>query len=216
MLKQIGLALHNYHDAHGSFPPAFILGPDGRPWHSWRVLILPQLDGADLYNEYSFSEPWDGPGNIKLLNRRPHVFDCPSRRERTEGKSPILASAGILACGSGSARRGVTTSFAAALGPDCVFRGSDPVTIKDISDGTSGTIMIGELTDAEIPWTKPEDIDIQTRPRIGDPLGFSGSGRDGIVQFLMADGSVAKFHPSTPQSKIDARYTRNGGERVAP
>src|SRR6185295_15143515 len=43
-LKQLGQALRNYHDVYGSFPPAFVPGPDGRPWHSWRVLILPYLD----------------------------------------------------------------------------------------------------------------------------------------------------------------------------
>src|SRR5712691_1116717 len=53
-LKHIGLALHNYHDTYGTFPPAFVLGPDGRPWHSWRVLILPYLECKPLYDEYHF------------------------------------------------------------------------------------------------------------------------------------------------------------------
>jgi hypothetical protein len=58
-LRQIGLALQNYHDQHGSFPPAYTLGPDNKPWHSWRVLILPQLGEQKLYQEYRFDEPWD-------------------------------------------------------------------------------------------------------------------------------------------------------------
>ena len=40
-LKQIGLAMHNFHDVHRHLPPAVIVGPDGKPWHSWRVLLLP-------------------------------------------------------------------------------------------------------------------------------------------------------------------------------
>src|SRR4051812_3837711 len=40
-LKDIALALHNYHDAYGTFPPAYIADQNGRPMHSWRVLILP-------------------------------------------------------------------------------------------------------------------------------------------------------------------------------
>ncbi|MFN0054259.1 MAG: DUF1559 domain-containing protein, partial [Planctomycetales bacterium] len=48
-LHQIGLALHNYHDAFNSFPPAYIPDASGRPMHSWRVLILPFLDQAPLY-----------------------------------------------------------------------------------------------------------------------------------------------------------------------
>src|SRR5687767_14136115 len=42
-LKQIALALHNYHDVYGSFPPAYIADKDGRPMHSWRVLLLPYI-----------------------------------------------------------------------------------------------------------------------------------------------------------------------------
>src|SRR6476661_8060061 len=77
-LKQIGLALHNYHDVNGCFPPAYIADENGKPMHSWRVLILPYLDQAALHTEYNFSEPWDGPNNSRLLARRPAVYACPS------------------------------------------------------------------------------------------------------------------------------------------
>src|SRR5690349_21111160 len=63
-LKQIGLALHNYHDTYGSFPPAYVADAEGRPMHSWRVLILPFIDCNDLYKEYNFSEPWSSPDNL--------------------------------------------------------------------------------------------------------------------------------------------------------
>src|SRR5260221_9789347 len=57
-LKQIGLALHNYHGVWGSFPPPYIPDEQGRPKHSWRTLILPMFDQAPLYNKYRFDEPW--------------------------------------------------------------------------------------------------------------------------------------------------------------
>src|SRR5687768_410242 len=60
-LKCISIWIHWYVDAHGHFPPAYLPGPDGRPWHSWRVLILAYHgEGDDLYRQYSFDEPWDG------------------------------------------------------------------------------------------------------------------------------------------------------------
>ena len=65
-LKQIGLAMHAYHQKYGSFPPAYIAGKDGKPKHSWRLLILPFLDQEDLYREYRFDEPWNGPHNSQL------------------------------------------------------------------------------------------------------------------------------------------------------
>ena len=43
-LKQIALALHNYADEHGEFPPAYTVDEQGQPLHSWRTLILPYLE----------------------------------------------------------------------------------------------------------------------------------------------------------------------------
>src|SRR5262245_60216991 len=43
-LKQIGLALHNYHDKYGALPPAYTVDEDGKPLHSWRTLILPFME----------------------------------------------------------------------------------------------------------------------------------------------------------------------------
>ncbi|MEZ6114117.1 MAG: DUF1559 domain-containing protein [Pirellulaceae bacterium] len=62
-LKQIELALHNYHDTFKSFPPAYIADANGRPMHSWRVLILPFMEQRELYDQCRFDEPWDGPNN---------------------------------------------------------------------------------------------------------------------------------------------------------
>ena len=47
-MKQIGVALHNYHDAHGCFPPAYIADANGRPMHSWRILLLAFLSESAL------------------------------------------------------------------------------------------------------------------------------------------------------------------------
>ena len=60
------MAVANYHETFGSFPPAFVNGPDGTPWHSWRVLILPYLQQQKLYESYNFAEPWNGPNNRTL------------------------------------------------------------------------------------------------------------------------------------------------------
>ena len=214
-LKQFGLALHNYHDTYGTFPPAFVLGPDGRPWHSWRVLILPFLECNPLYEEYRFDEPWDGPNNRKLLAQMPEVFACPSRPR--DAKADLLAtmSFGLLACGADrvSVRDG-KTSYAAVLGQDCAFRGTVAVTIKDITDGTSNTALIGESNRTKIPWMKPEDIDIAFHPKLGDPDGFSSYHDQGGCHFLMGDGTVRNLRHDLPQATVDAIYTRNGGEIV--
>src|SRR4051794_6845264 len=50
-LKQIGLALQNYHDDYGTLPPAYIADSTGKPIHSWRVLLLPYIEQKLLYDK---------------------------------------------------------------------------------------------------------------------------------------------------------------------
>ncbi|MBS0265492.1 MAG: DUF1559 domain-containing protein [Planctomycetes bacterium] len=192
-LKQIGLALHMYHDRWNSFPPAFVADANGKPMHSWRVLILPQLGRDDLYQQYKFDEPWDGPNNSRLLSQMPQVYACPN-----QGNTP----------------GGTTTAYAAPFGEKCIFRGSTPVKFSDISDGTSNTILVGEASGAGIPWMKPDDIDIKLHSTLGDPQGFS-SHHTGGINILMGDGAVRFLSQNTQQSTVDSLFSRNGGETIA-
>ncbi len=78
-LKQIGLALHNYHDTTNGFPAAAITSKDGKPLLSWRVAILPYIEQQELYNQFHLNEPWDSPHNKTLIARMPVAYNCPSR-----------------------------------------------------------------------------------------------------------------------------------------
>jgi type II secretory pathway pseudopilin PulG len=193
-LRQIGLALHNYHETYGAFPPAYVADASGKPMHSWRVLILPFLDQQGLYNEYNLAEPWDGPNNSRLLARIPPQYICVS--------NPTDAGS-------------TNTAYAAAFGTRCVFRGFEPVNLREITDGASNTLLVVEAADAGIPWMKPEDVDITKHPSLGDSSGFS-SHHTGGVHGLMCDGQV-RFIPNAidPQT-LKALFTRDGGEPVAP
>ncbi len=74
-LKEIAIALHHYHDKHGRFPPAVVHSADGKPLYSWRVALLPFLQGqAKLHAEFKLDEPWDSDHNQKLLPRMPKVY----------------------------------------------------------------------------------------------------------------------------------------------
>lgn len=212
-LKQFGLAMHNYHQEYGSFPPAFVLGPDGRKWHSWRVLILPYLEQRPLYDEYRFDEPWDGPNNRKLLTKMPQIFACPSRP--CEAQPSALLAIGVLACNDrpGPSVANGFTSYAAVLGQDCSFRGAQLVSLKEITDGSTNTLLIGESTRTKIPWTKPDDIDTAFHSTLGDPAGFSGQHGEGVM-FLFVDGHVKFVSTTTSQATIDALFTRNGDELI--
>ena len=87
-LKQIGLAMHNYHAMHKTFPPAYTVDKAGKPLLSWRVLILPYLEQDALYKEFHLDEPWDSEHNRALIDRMPATYRCPdaarSRRARQD------------------------------------------------------------------------------------------------------------------------------------
>lgn len=185
-LKQIGLALHNYHDVNKSFPPAVLFGPDGKTPYSWRVAILPYVEGEALFRQYNFTEPWDSENNKKVLAKMPAVFRDPNDPE-----------------GSTNA------SYFALTGPTTIFSGKEGTQIQRITDGTSNTLMVVEAK-RDIPWTKPDDIPYaadKAVPKLGGhyPDGFLG---------LIADGSVRFFSSSIDEKVLRGLFTKEGGERV--
>ena len=139
-LKQIALAIHNYATANKCFPPAFIADKDGKPMHSWRVLLLPYLGEEELYRQYRFDEPWDSPHNQVLAAQMPRVYHCPSdpKTDSTE------------------------TSYAMLVGPHAISDGPTGRGFGDIKDGFSYTIMVVEAAGVGINWLEPQDIDAET------------------------------------------------------
>jgi hypothetical protein len=196
-LVQIGLALHNSHDVPGNFPPAYVADANGRPLFSWRVLLLPYLGEQALFDQFDTSKPWFDRTNLAVLQQMPEVFRGP------------LAS-----------RRSIFTHYAGVAGPgtffDCVQARTDGTAcagtrLAAITDGTSNTVAVGEVAQALIPWTMPDDVDIRTHPTLGARGGFSSILKDG-VPFVFADGSVQFLPTSTPTDVLHAFFTINGNE----
>ena len=171
-LKMIGLAMLNYEAAQRHFPPAVLYGPDGKTPYSWRVAVLPFLDRDDLYREYHFDEPWDGPNNRKLIEKMPEVFRCPSEpAESTNASYFVLA------------------------GPGTMFDGKEGTKVKQIVDGMANTLLIVEAK-RDIPWTKPEDIPYDPAAPLPKLGGYFERGFNVVI----ADGSV-RLLPSTIREK---------------
>jgi beta-lactamase regulating signal transducer with metallopeptidase domain len=189
-LKQILLAMHNYHSANDCFPPAVLYGPDGKTPYSWRVALLPYLEQADLFNQYKFDEPWDGPNNIKLIDRMPAVFACPD-------DEAALASH--------------FSSYFVLREKDTLFPDrKEGVNLQEIIDGTSNTIMVVEAK-RPVPWTKPEDIPYDP----SHPLRGIGQLHPGGFLAGMADGSVRFFKDSINPDMLRALFTRASGEVIS-
>src|SRR5262249_16761652 len=79
-LRQVSLGMINRADMNaGDMLPAVVYSQDGKPLYSWRVLILPYIDQANLFHQFNLDEPWDSPNNKALLARMPKTFHDPGR-----------------------------------------------------------------------------------------------------------------------------------------
>jgi hypothetical protein len=212
-LRQIGLALHNFQTAYGQFPPAVVYGPDGRPWHSWRVLILPLLDQRQLFNQYDFTQPWDSPKNRAILNEMPAVYRDPQNGEEAGSSTHYAALVGERTAFSS---RGSRLTIANGTASSDLFKG---ISLSRITDGTSNTIAIAPVDPArKIPWTKPEDIAVgRDFPGLGRPGGIFTPTRiagDGVAPVLFLDGSVRLLSERTDLATLRALTSMNGGEII--
>jgi hypothetical protein len=184
-LKQLALAMFNYADAHGHFPPPAIKGPNG-DLHSWRIAILPYVEQDALYNEYRLTEPWDSDHNKKLLAKMPDVFRSPVEPPGT-----------------------TNSSYYVLVGKETVFPMGEGVKFQDITDGMSNTIMIVE-SKRDIPWTKPDDIAYSP----DQPLPPLGGYHDGIISVAFADGSAQVVQQQTDQTTLRRMIEKADGQPV--
>lgn len=179
-LKQMGLAVHGFHDSFGFLPPDRIVNE----WSTWAVHILPFMEQDavhklwDVQKRYS-RQPFPPPGETGPFDGRDpcprnlKVFFCPSRRgvpgtfsmgdstansptPRPGGRSDYAANGGsqdssangamMIGRASGVRPDGtiITGSFATAPADTRVLSWRGQLTLTDISDGTSNTLLIGE------------------------------------------------------------------------
>jgi prepilin-type processing-associated H-X9-DG protein len=195
-LKQLAIAMHNYHDTYGCLPPAYIADADGNPMHSWRVLLLPFLEQFPLYERYKFDEPWNSPNNSAVTNQFVDVFRCASASETPSTE----------------------TNYMLVTGPGTLFESDKTSSFRDVTDGTSNTIMIVEVVGTGVSWAEPKDLDAS---KIAFPLSSGGASSTGSrhpsgVNVAMGDGSARFISDAISPQTFRALITRAGGEVTGP
>jgi len=194
-LSQIAFALWDYKERHGHYPPASLADKTGRPMHSWRVLLLEILD-PNLYAQYRFDEPWNGPNNRKLVDQMPDYYCCTNDHYRSEH----------------------LTSYFMVVGPDVVSRPGVKATRADIRDDPAETALVVEVADAHVNWMEPRDLDARTLrlddPTARKPLTVSSHdpGGPGIVFADFHGARIAGGNVSP--TLLRALITRSGGETI--
>jgi prepilin-type N-terminal cleavage/methylation domain-containing protein len=273
-LKQLGLALHSYHDGMAAFPPGYIYntgsgqaapGSDrpsrklDRPtWPTeaglacdpgwgWAAFLLPQLEQDNLYKQIDFTLPTTSPTMAGVRTRMLSVYTCPA----DWGAGPFT----VQSYQNQSLADAATNSYAACFGaggvmndsPDTgngMFYRNSRLGMKDLVDGTSTTLAIGERAAlfAKGPWVGAMSAGtVRTTPGApvfnsvvvmapvmpmartwnkplndpySEPYDFF-SPHGPVVQFVFADGSVHSLSQGVNVTVLQALATRAGGEPVS-
>jgi len=153
-MKQIGLALHNYHDVHKTFPPQAIWGVPNKPQyelgtlprayhHTWCTFILPFMEQKALYDTVDFRLPAWGANPQKVVGTRVQVLHCPSDSGGLNDPSKTHGIEYTNYPGCAGYHWWYPTGRNNGLW-DGVFNYVQQITMADIMDGTSNTAMVIE------------------------------------------------------------------------
>lgn len=247
-LKQIGLAVHNYHDVYLMFPPGWNTrraAGEGHPSTGWQTSILPYLDHVQIYQRLNVDCVYEpGDKGASVLKTRLKKYRCPfdslgttnalrgdwgtSNYSGNYGPHPIArwsesdfwpGQSAVIHYRPGGQRRGsrvpraqdrqrnrrVSSGVRVVQGAGGVFRQNSGVRIRDITDGTSNTLMVGEksVTGLGGIWPGPRsnfhESDVVSEASHASRLnrtstGFSSRHIGGVLPFLICDGSVRPIH----------------------
>lgn len=211
-LKTIGLALHNYHDANAAFPTGTFDAPDLNPnkRFSWMAAILPFVGSPETLQSLDLKKSWDDPVNRAREIQIPAFFN-PKIDQATDANGNALTHyAGMAGVGADAPELAKNHPRAG------IFGYNRKVSVRDIVDGTSNTIMAMDVNAKLGPWAAggtPTIRAITTEPYINGPDGIGGNFAGG-ANFLIADGSVRFIDEKVDPAVLRALATMAGGEPI--
>jgi prepilin-type N-terminal cleavage/methylation domain-containing protein len=241
-LKQIALAIHNYHDVFNLFPSTEVGGTGTLAKASAFVAILPYLEQSGVFTLYNPALGNSDPINMAAVRQVIPAYLCPSSPLRRQ--IPISAcdandrAPGTYAVSTGSGDPWGSLATGNAHNGAIVGPGSGKTQMRDITDGTSNTLMVGEAA-WNLPdylftsgpcagqvrwgfsyWSSPYPLATgfttmaPFNPKRGGAAVLSRFRSEHIegAQFALVDGSVKFVSENISQMILDAAGTRAGGE----
>ncbi|WP_165698955.1 DUF1559 family PulG-like putative transporter [Bremerella volcania] len=139
-MKMIAMALQEYHQDYGAYPPAYTTDQDGTPLLSWRVLLLPYMFSDQLYQEFDLDQPWDTETNLAAAQWMPLVYES------------IYLPRDI---------RETHTPFVALAGPDTVLSTSPTAAGEGITSGGAAMAVIADHANP-VFWSEPNEMSPET------------------------------------------------------
>ncbi len=187
-IKQVILAVHNYHDAYHILPSAVGVNENGVET-SWRVLLLPYLENQRLYETYDQTQPWNSQANQSISLLALNALACPSNPIQRDDQGRFY------------------TAYAMLLGPDASLVKTGRRDFSDASGGTANALAVVEACGRNIVWTKPQDVDLSQLP-----LGVNRPGRAEHMSY----GALSSFHPGGAQAALLDGSVRFISESIDP
>ena len=193
-LRQICIAMHNFHNDWNRLPNQAILSKDDKPLLSWRVALLPYLGEDHLYKEFKLNEPWDSEHNKKLIEKMPKIYVHPFAKNVPANHTLYQ----VFYSKQGS-------KPAAAI----METGKITLGMLSVQDGTSNTFILTDAAAEAVPWTKPADLlydgTVANLPKMVSPRG------DGWAHVGFGDAHVQRFKPGGKPKILWQLIGRNDG-----
>ena len=236
-LKQVGLGLIGHHDTRAAFPRGgyYPITPQpGTPKASWGAAILPWVEQDALARLYDSSLSYTDPANRVAGQTSVAIFLCPTNASNDNARASADVAGVRFArtdYGAVNGERGLRAPGATNTPERGVLILERPVSFRDILDGTSNTLLVGEAPEGiHGLWASPRNVYDQSAPisaRRGDPYPscslpglFCDFGQElsshhpGGASALFADGSVRFLPASLDVLILAAIGSRAGGETV--
>jgi len=217
-LKQIGLAVHNYHDAIGTLPLGCAVGFDrsNRPlFQGWGITarILPYLDDQNKFNACNFSLANETPENDTAMRIATAIYLCPS-----DGQNQVVFIDG------GQPRNNTNYGFnrgdwyiwgvsSSAPPPNSPFRANACVPLAGITDGLSNTLFAADVK-CHTPYLL-NCAGLIYAPLGPEPMPGPDDNPAGIAQYTACSGSLAELRPDSGHSEWEDGNTSQAGFSTA-
>lgn len=195
-VRQLVIAMHNYHDANKALPARFNKNDAGEPLLSWRVHILPFMGYQDLYNRFNLNEPWDSEHNKTLIDQMPSDFAHP-KMKLDPGKTVYVVPQG---------------ADSVMIDPGDARTSPKGTRLEAVTDGTSRTALVLEVAgENAVIWTQPSDY--AWEDHIPPVTGLYSGWRNGLI-IGFCDGSVQTLSPDKVTEVFEAIVKANDGEVI--
>jgi prepilin-type N-terminal cleavage/methylation domain-containing protein/prepilin-type processing-associated H-X9-DG protein len=216
-LKQLGIALHNYHDQHKVLPPGYVsdytsAGTDTGPGWGWASMLLPQIDQSPLFQSIDFSVAIEAPKHSTIRLTVLPALLCPS--DDAAPKWPAMQydlSTGTPTtkiCDVGAANYvGVFGISEPGIAGEGLFFRDSAIAFRDVTDGLSNTLAIGERSHrlGEATW-----VGSVTGARLaGDPSDGIGGGPPEHGSGMVLGHTGERHGPGDPHSEANQFYSRH-------